>query len=135
MTLRPEWPGLAEAGVVQRVAAHLRAHSCGARVAVFTDETYFLEAAAVAAEVIQPNSGASLEGCEISAFALEAADELELKGRIAKSVADSVPAIVKEERQEQHREIYEAEATRWFRLARAVRDCVATLAKDEERHA
>jgi hypothetical protein len=55
------------------------------------------------------------------AFALEGADEMEMLGKRAASMLSVIPAIVAEERLEQHNAVYETEAKRWFRLAAAIR--------------
>ena len=46
-----------DTSTVQWVAAHLRAHSCGARMIVPTAEPYFLEAAQVAIDALAAGSG------------------------------------------------------------------------------
>jgi hypothetical protein len=68
---------------------------------------------------------------ESVAFALEAADELEARAKHATGMLSAIPAIVAEERIEQHNAVYEAEAQRWNRLAAAVRECAEAADKLE----
>ena len=78
-------------------------------------------------------SNSELLAEEAIAFALEGADELERLGNREQSLVRAVPAIVADERQQEHIKLYEGEARRWFRLAKAVRQVADRTQLDELR--
>jgi hypothetical protein len=72
---------------------------------------------------------------ETIVFALEAADDLDVRAKQARGMLSAIPAIVAHERLEQHNELYEAEARRWERLANAVRANAEALTTIQAREA